>query len=165
MSSFLHVHEWVYKENSHGLRYSFWHPLDVTVSTTYSAFWDWQVDFGPPSLKYFYTLQAKFGISKPVIIRLSHCLLVQICSVSQTTKAKKIVFHIGFCICMISSSIYISTLKQYSVSTCMQNKHTQTHTGSWKCYLKLRIVFLWQSPLNIFTYKPYHWNNLFVWPS
>ncbi len=52
--------------NSYGLRHSFKHPLNVTVSTN-SALWDWQVIFGLPSLKYFYTLHAIFGVSKPVI--------------------------------------------------------------------------------------------------
>ncbi len=55
----------------------------------------------------------------------------------QTAKAKTVVFHIVFFIWMTSSGIHICTLKQHSMSTCRQNKHTQTPSGSWKCYLKL----------------------------
>ncbi len=48
------------QSNSHYLRYHFKLPLYVTVTG--------QVDFGPPSLKYSYTLHAKVGVSKSVII-------------------------------------------------------------------------------------------------
>ncbi len=40
----------------------------MSLSVPHSAFWDWLVDFGPPSLKYSYTLHAKVVFSKPVII-------------------------------------------------------------------------------------------------
>ncbi len=40
----------------------------MSLWVPHSAFWDWQVDFGLPSLKYSYTLHAKFDVSKPVII-------------------------------------------------------------------------------------------------
>ncbi len=40
----------------------------MSIWVPHSAFWDWQLDFGLPYLKYSYTLHAKFGVSKPVII-------------------------------------------------------------------------------------------------
>ncbi len=54
--------EQVITYNSHRLRYSFRHPLDVTMSIT------WCVLGLTPSLKYSYILHAKFWVSKPVII-------------------------------------------------------------------------------------------------
>ncbi len=45
--------------------------------------------------------------------------------VFQTAKPRENVFHILFCIWMIKSGIYIWILKQHSMSTCRQNKHTQ----------------------------------------
>ncbi len=47
--------------------------------------------------------------------------------VSQTAKTTNIVFRTVFCILTTSSGIHICTLKQYSMSTCMQNKYTQLH--------------------------------------
>ncbi len=59
--------------------------------------------------------------------------------VSQTVKAKIIVFHIVFCIWITSSSIHIYTLNQHIMSTNSQNKNTCTETPSvsWKSYLNL----------------------------
>ncbi len=105
----------------------------MSLWVPHSAFWDWQVDFVMPSLKYSYTLHAKFGVSKPVIVInrcvVKSCLLLQICSVSLKLPRPKILylFHIVFGILMTSSGIYICTLTQHSMSTCRQNKHTQRH--------------------------------------
>ncbi len=102
----------------------------------HSAFWDWQVNFGLPSLKYVCTLHAKFGASKPVII-IDSCVVrswftfANLQSVSQTARAKQIVFYIVF------RTIHICTLKQHSMSTCRLNKHSETPSGSWQCYLKV----------------------------
>ncbi len=91
---------------------------------------DWDIVLGihemsMPSLKYSYTLHAKCGVSKPVII-IDSCVVESEC-VTQSIYAKQIVFCIVFCIWMISSNIYIFTWKQHSMSTCRQNKHTQRH--------------------------------------
>ncbi len=45
---------------------------EMSIWIPHSVFWDWRVDFGPPSLKYSYALDAKFGASKPVIIIYSY---------------------------------------------------------------------------------------------
>ncbi len=64
----------------------------MSLSVLYSAFWDYQVNFGLPSLKYSYTLHVKFSISKPVII-IDSCpvkawfTFANLQSVSQTAKA------------------------------------------------------------------------------
>ncbi len=56
------IRQLLFCHNSYGLRYSFRHPLDVTVSATvYSG-------IDRSTLKYFYTLYAKFVASKIVII-------------------------------------------------------------------------------------------------
>ncbi len=75
----------------------------MSLWVRHSAFWDWQVvDFGAPSLKYSYTLHGKFGVSKLVII-IDSCVVIKLWftfanqqSVSQTAKAKQIVFCIIF---------------------------------------------------------------------
>ncbi len=113
--------------------------------------WDWQVDFGLPYLTYFYTLHAKFGVSKPVII-IDTCVVKSWftfenlqCVSLNLTKPKQIVFCIVFCIWMTGSSIHICKLKQHSMSTCRQNKHIETPSGNWKWYLKL-----WKLLLSLF---------------
>ncbi len=40
----------------------------MSLYLAHSSFWDWQVDFGQPSLNYSYVLNAKCGISKPELI-------------------------------------------------------------------------------------------------
>ncbi len=102
----------------------------MSLSVPHSAFWDWQIDLCLPSFKYSYTLGAKFGVSKPVLI-IDSCVFkswftfanVQSVFV-KVTEPENIVFCIVFCIWMISSVKYICTLKQHSMSTYMQNKHT-----------------------------------------
>ncbi len=54
----------------------------MSLLVPYSAFQDWQVDFDTPSLKYFYTLDAIFGVSKPVIVGIDRLTLVRHQSVS-----------------------------------------------------------------------------------
>ncbi len=67
----------------------------------YYAFWNWHVDFGPPSLKYFYTLHAEFGLSKPMII-IDICVVkswftfANLQSISQTIKHKRLYFTLYF---------------------------------------------------------------------
>ncbi len=58
----------------------------------------WQVDFGPLSLKYFYTLHAKCGVSKPVIkiMWLSHGLLLQIWRVSLKLPMPKELYFVWY---------------------------------------------------------------------
>ncbi len=46
----------------------------MSLWVPHSAFWDWQVCFGPPSLKYYHTLHAIFGVSKLVII-IDNCVV------------------------------------------------------------------------------------------
>ncbi len=105
----------------------------MSLWVPHSAFWDWQVAFGLPSLKYSYALCSNVDVSKPVIIIdrcvVSYGLHLQIYSVSfkLTAKTKMVLFHVVFCTWMTSSSIYIYALKQHSMSTCKQNKHMQRH--------------------------------------
>ncbi len=40
----------------------------MSLYVPHGEYWNCQVDFGPPYLKYSYTLQAKFEVCKPVII-------------------------------------------------------------------------------------------------
>ncbi len=83
--------------NSHGLSYSFRHPLDVNVNTTYCILGR-QVDFVPPSLKYSYKLHSKFGFNKPVIFMVS--CVVYICipaeCISQTATKLYFVLYLVF---------------------------------------------------------------------
>ncbi len=113
----------------------------------YSAFWDWQVDFGMASLTYFYALHAKFGVSKPIInklrvVWLSDGLLLQICRALVSLKLpwpKKIVFCIVFGIWMISLHTYLHTGDRI---------YTYTHTHTWKWYLNLWELFSMKTTYN-----------------
>ncbi len=119
----------------------------MSLWVPHSAFWDWQVDFCLPSLKYFYTLHAKYWVSKRVII-IDSCVVtswftfINLQSISQTAKAKKIVFCIVFC---TSSIIHICTLKQHSMFTCRQNKHTQRHIVEAENAQTVRIRVIWMT--------------------
>ncbi len=42
--------------------------MSLSVAVADSAFCDWQVDFGPPSLNYSHTLHANFRVGKSEII-------------------------------------------------------------------------------------------------
>ncbi len=107
----------------------------------HSAFCNWQVNFGLPSLKYSYALHAKSGVSKPAIIIdncvVSYSLFLQICKVCLQNCHVQNVF-ILYCIWSVRA-YKICTLKQHRVLTCRQNKHTETPSRTWKCYLKLTI--------------------------
>ncbi len=61
-----------------------------------------------------------------LVVWLSHDLLLQICRVC-LSNCQGQPNCISYCIWMTSSSIHICTLKQHSMFTCRQNKHTQRH--------------------------------------
>ncbi len=90
----------------------------------HSVFWDWEVDFGLPALKYSYTLHVKFGEYKPVIIIDSY--MVYFCKSAECVQGQKK-------ICILYYFLYLKDqfwhiyLKQHSMSNCRQNKHTQRH--------------------------------------
>ncbi len=89
----------------------------------HSTFWDWQVNFSLPYLKYSYTFYTIFRFNKSVIIINScvvkACFTLQVCKMGLSNcQGHNYVFHIVFCIWMTSSGIHICTLKQHSMSTC-----------------------------------------------
>ncbi len=46
----------------------------MSLGVPHSAFWEGQVNFGLPPLKYSYTLHAKFWVGRPVII-IDRCVI------------------------------------------------------------------------------------------
>ncbi len=79
----------------------------MSVWMPHSAFWDWQVNFGLPTLKYFYSLHLKFGVSKSGLIMdscmgKSWCILQSYIVFLSNWQGQKNVLQTVFCIWMIS---------------------------------------------------------------
>ncbi len=109
----------------------------------HSPFWDWQVDFGPPSLKYSSTLHAQFGVSKQVII-IDSCVaktwftFTNLQSVSLKVPRPKILY---FVLCFVFEWPVPSYIfAHWSNIACLpagRIRQAETSSGSWKCYIKL----------------------------
>ncbi len=101
----------------------------MSLWVPHSAFWDWQVDFGPP---YSYTLYAKFGVSKPVIINDS-CVVkswftfANLQSVSLKLPQSK---HFYFILYLVFEYIYICTLKRHCIA-CLTAGRINTHRDTY----------------------------------
>ncbi len=129
----------------------------MSLWVPHSAFCDLQVDFGPPSLKYCYILHAKFWVSKPVIISDS-CVIklwfahLQFASL-KLSRSKELYFLLYF-VFEWPVPVYIFAHWRNIACLCADIiTHIETHSGSWKYYVKLWELIIIIKVVNMFVCK------------
>ncbi len=121
----------------------------MSLWVPHCAFWNWQVNLGPPSLNYSYVLHAKYGVSKPNIIIYS-CVFkswftfANLQSVSLKLARPQILHFVLHFVFEWQILAYI-----FAHWSNIGRINTETVSWSWKCYLNL-----WELHL-----KVWYWTN------